>query len=102
MLPRSVTLYGPPGKVSEFSVVPWGTRVVRFQPKVRRSKTKSQRNLKRCKGRQHTVEPCNRIRPERISPAEPGANMTNVVLLHPSHCVVKPRIFEVEPLAEPY
>src|SRR3954453_16675143 len=74
--------------------------MVRFQSQMGRREAKGEGNLERSERFHLAVEPVRGVWPERVGPAQPGAEICNVVLLHPRNRSFKPRILKMKPLTK--
>ena len=73
--------------------------MVLFESKMCRRKAERERYVKTFQGAHHPIEPCNRIRSERIGPAQPCSKIANPMVPHPARSAVEPMILKVKPLA---
>src|SRR5579871_1905036 len=76
--------------------------MVRLESEMRRRETQGKRNLKWLQRLHLTIKPVGSAGPERIGPAQAGAQMAHSMIFHPANRVIQPGVLEMKPLAQPH
>src|SRR5437763_3323619 len=97
--PRGISFRHRRAEFGEFLLDLRSARVMRLDSPVFRGETEGHANVKLRKRLHLAVEPGERLGAEAIRPGKSGAQMSDPQPFHPGDGIIKPRIFEIEPLA---